>query len=374
MTKLTSLAFALLLNALAFSQSLCTNGSDSLLVTSTIISSPQCAGQCDGIAMAQATLGSGVYTYSWSGPGVSATGPTVTGLCAGVYTVNVTDAITGLSCVDSIIVVEPSPLFLFANVVPPTCPGACDGLLVLTSTGGTFPHLYSVNGSSWTTNTTYPNICEGVYTIQAQDANGCIETQTITVVASGAAFSATAVTLQNELTVCDGVVDVTISGGVGPFLVQWYDCSTHASVGTGAPLSNVCSGDYYAVVYDQGAANCPDTTGCVTVLPQTCNIVSTAFTTSETCFGACDGTVFANFTGGLPPYQVSIDGVNWFTATSAYTWPNVCARHLYSLCTGYDGMRGQHNASYRAARNTGDSRSSRCSAYHITTLPGYGYR
>lgn len=68
-----------------------------LTVTNTVITNPSCAGVCDGAITVTISGGTLPYTYQWYN-GVTPIGtnsPTITGLCAGNYSVQVTDASGG---------------------------------------------------------------------------------------------------------------------------------------------------------------------------------------------------------------------------------------------------------------------------------------
>lgn len=133
MKNLSLLLLALLSSwSIAFSQNqtVCQNASDSLGIEIQVLANASCAGSCDGFAYAQAYYGSGNYVYSWTGPnGYVATQPTVSALCAGTYTVIVTDVITGISCTLTASVSEPSPINLITTTQAETCTGACDGII-----------------------------------------------------------------------------------------------------------------------------------------------------------------------------------------------------------------------------------------------------
>ena len=73
-----------------------------LLISSSPVS---CAGACDGTATVGITGGVAPYVIVWAPPpGGGQDTPLATGLCAGVYTVTVTDVNTGCSATDDILV------------------------------------------------------------------------------------------------------------------------------------------------------------------------------------------------------------------------------------------------------------------------------
>lgn len=121
------------------------------------------------------TGGNGPFAFQWS-PAVtftlSTTGCTAAGLCAGTYTVTVLDT-NGCSAQAMLVIDEPPPLVIDnITALPETCPGTCDGSLVVTDPQGA---LYSFDaGVTWQQATQITGLCSGVYTVMMMDANGCL--------------------------------------------------------------------------------------------------------------------------------------------------------------------------------------------------------
>ena len=270
---------------------------------------------------ANVTGGIQPYTYQWfdcsNGTQIGST-QTVGNLCAGDYALVVTDT-TG--CMDSTACVTvldsgTCPVQFTENIIPETCAGLCNGSVTIIGFGGVGPYLYSFNLGPYTPQNTFSGLCAGTYDVTVLDSTlNCSHTHQV-VISSMSNINAVAAIVQNEVIGCDAVIGVNVTGGVGPYMVQWFDCATDSAVGIGTPLPNVCTGDYYAVVYDQGAGNCPDTTQCVSVLPVTCNIVGTGNMIPASCPNVCDGQIQVFATGGTSGlYEFSINGgFTWQTA------------------------------------------------------------
>lgn len=130
---------------------------------------------CHGGATASITLtlSGGTTAYNpvtWTGsPGASGTAPT--GLSAGTYTYNVTDANNCLAT-GNITITEPNPLVLSASVVDESSPGANDGRIYLTASGGTPPYSYTWS-SPGLFGPTATSLAVGIYRVTVIDANGC---------------------------------------------------------------------------------------------------------------------------------------------------------------------------------------------------------
>jgi len=86
-----------------------------------------CNGVCTGAADLTVSGGTTPYTYSWSN---SATTEDLSSLCAGTYSVTVTDANGCTAPVASVVIAEPPLLTVTVTGTDVTCNGACDDVMV----------------------------------------------------------------------------------------------------------------------------------------------------------------------------------------------------------------------------------------------------
>src|SRR5690606_10651095 len=111
--------------------------SPSQLTVSTTTTDASCNGDCDGTATATPNGGTAPYTYSWN-DALNQTTPTATGLCAGTYNVQVTDA-NGCFTVETVTINEPAVISPNLTTTDATC-GNPDGTATVAPTGGTAPY------------------------------------------------------------------------------------------------------------------------------------------------------------------------------------------------------------------------------------------
>lgn len=247
--------------------------SNALAVTIPVFSEPSCFGDCDGDATAIPTGGAGGYTYLWSVG--SATTQTVSGLCAGTYTVTVTDA-NSCTAVASVTVTEPSLLTASAVGTDASCGGVCDGSAVVTPSGGTGPYTYLWNDPNSQTDSTASGLCVGTYSVTVTDANGCTAIASATVDEPPLLTSTTSVTQPTCTNTNDGAIDLTVSGGVLNYSYSW---SPGGAVSE--DLSGILPGTYTVTVTD--ALGCT-LTQAVNVSPIT-NINANAGADTVICAG-----------------------------------------------------------------------------------------
>mgnify|MGYP000191197964 CR=1 FL=1 len=228
-----------------------------------------CHGVCDGTAdTTSVTGGTSPYTFDWlDNTGVS-TGiitPAATGLCAGDYTLETTDALGCLSYVD-LTISEPDTVILNPLFeINPTCAGVCDGQLVSNPIGGTLPFTFVWTPSAQNTITAI-DLCDGTYTVDITDANGCAFSQMGTVVDP----ATIAVTLDSIVdATCldspDGAIYIAISGGTPNYTTEWIS-QTLTDTLTDEDPTGLLPMDYYLTVTDANGCTYMDTLSVDTML------------------------------------------------------------------------------------------------------------
>ncbi|MEM6263750.1 MAG: T9SS type A sorting domain-containing protein [Bacteroidota bacterium] len=245
-----------------------------------------CAG--DSIVL---DAGSGFPAYLWS------TGETTQSIfvkAAGSYGVRVG---TG-SCSDStsVSVTQVSGPSVALNTHDATC-AATNGAARAISTGNA-PFTYT-----WTNGQTTDSIsglAPGNYSVTVVDANGCSDIQSFTINSTGGPTLAPAST-QNVT--CnggnDGDIQVTVSGGTGPFTYSWSNGTTSQN------LSMIPAGTYTLTVTDANS--------CVAVLTETLTEPAQAVdvllvtSTDVSCAAGVDGSATVTITGGTLPYTYTWD-------------------------------------------------------------------
>ncbi len=163
-----------------------------LVATTSVVASNQCAGDC--IAAEDLTIsgGTGPFSFTLNGgtPIVLPAGDSTysfTGLCAGTYDIIVTDA-NGCSTSPStttfviapISPIVPAGTVSIFNGYNVSCNGLTDGSITAAASGGAGVFTYSIDGTNFQSNTVFSGLSAGTYTITYKDANGCVETEQLT--------------------------------------------------------------------------------------------------------------------------------------------------------------------------------------------------
>jgi hypothetical protein len=178
-------------------------------------------GGSDGSIDVTASGGTSPYSYLWND---GSTDEDRTGLSAGTYTVTVTDA-NGCSAQATFTVYEPAcEVSVESEYQDVSCFGEADGTINITVSSGSGTQTYLWNDGS--TDEDRTGLAAGTYTVTITDAGGCVITQTFTI--SEPAVLEVSETHINVSVIGgnDGSIDLTVSGGTGPYTYQWNDGST----------------------------------------------------------------------------------------------------------------------------------------------------
>ncbi len=277
-----------------------------LLVASiTLGNNVSCNGANDGSATASATGGTTAYSFAWSN---GATTAAVTSLAAGTYTVTVTDANL---CTDTetITITEPTPVIaataLNNNV---SCFGGNDGSATASASGGSAPYTFAWSNGGNTA--TVSNLIAGTFTVTATDANGCDDTETITITEPATAVTA-AIALGNNVSCAggtDGAATASASGGTAPYTFAWSNGATTANA------TGLAAGTYTVTATD---ANGCDDTETITITEPAPLVASITLGSNVSCNGGNDGSATASASGGTTAYSFAwSNGATTATVTS----------------------------------------------------------
>lgn len=151
-------------------------------IIDAIISQPSCFGYDDGAITVTPSGGAGPYTYLWSPDGE--TTDNISGLSAGNYSVEVTDAL-GCVTVETFNVSQPTEIIIDYLVSNVECKTDDDGAIDISVSGGTEPYTYvwsTADGSGLSFNDEdQTGLTGGTYTVTVLDENSCSSTEDIVV-------------------------------------------------------------------------------------------------------------------------------------------------------------------------------------------------
>jgi len=274
-----------------------------------------CNGDTDGSI--DLTVNGGVdnqnYNYVWND---ASTLEDRVLLGVGTYSVVVTDA---NGCVTSETVVITEAVTVTSsftttdwNSFEIQCNGGNNGDITLNVLGGVTGQSYSydIDGVSNSANI-FSNLTAGTYVVRATDVNGCITSETVTMIEpSTAAISSYTQSDYNGVGVScngdiDGWIDLSVSGGVGSHTYAWSNGSNSEDI------NGIGAGNYIVTANDLNGCTTTETI----IITESVALTS-SYTQSDyngfgvSCNGSLDGSIDLSVNGG-------VDNI-----TYTYLWSN----------------------------------------------------
>jgi len=276
------------------------------LLTASAVGSSQvgCNDAADGVITVTANGGTGAYSYSLNG-GTPQASNIFSGLIAGIYTAIVRD-INGCSAATVAVTIS-NPSLLTASAIGSSqvsCNNASDGIITVTTTGGTGTLSYSLNGGNPQTSNVFNDLPSGTYSVVVRDTNGCLATTNTVIIANPTLLTASAegssqVSCNNA---ADGIITVTAHGGTGAYSYSLNGGTPQAS----NIFGGLIAGSYTVIVRD--VKGCSATTNAVIIANPKPLEVSAEGSSQVSCNNAADGIITVTAHGGTGAYSYSLNG------------------------------------------------------------------
>lgn len=253
------------------------------------VQEPTCNGFTNGIATANASGGSGAYSYAWN---TGATGQEVVG-GAGTYSVTVTDT-NGATASSSVVMGEASAVTASISNTGSICTNPGD--ITVNASGGVGNYAY--NWSNGSTNATQTGLAAGNYCVTVTDngGTGCgVVTCTTITNPLDVSLNIINVTCFNG---CDASIEAAVNGGIAPYSFQWSNGITAQT------NINLLPGTYTVTVTDGNGCQVVETA----TVANGITIDVGVQTTDANCGNNPDGTATFSATGGFAPYTYTVSG------------------------------------------------------------------
>lgn len=232
------------------------------------------------------------YAYKWSTDGES---QDLTQLVAGNYSSLITDAVGCFKSIDAQITEPPKFVASLESELNILCFGEETGNINVRVSGGVTPYNFIWSNEATTQN--LMNIPAGDYSLVATDANNCVQNVN-TSIEQPSEIVYEVSNIDNVLCFGEngGSVDVSISGGVGPYSYLWSNGSTTQDI------EKVPAGNY--------SVDITDANGCSHALEATITqpvqlSLNIANLENILCYGELKGAIDLNVNGGVEPYTFS---------------------------------------------------------------------
>lgn len=283
-----------------------------------------CNASDDGTIQLSASGGQGPYMYSLLGTIMLNTSGYFDSLAAQNYIGIIQDALGCIDTISPIIIIEPDPLLLSANVTNEKCFGDSNGIIQAFSVGGNGGHSFNLTpGLGSNSNGLFTNLSANSYTLIITDSLQCSDT-VFTQVASNPPQIFDSIVISRPLCFGDanGGINIFANGGKPSYL---YSINNSAFNGV-KNRTNLSSGQYNIIVQD--SENCTLDTIIELNDPSLITIASLS-NPFDSCFNPTSGEINVSAQGGsgiLNYYLVQ----NSETNTTGY-FNNLEYERLYQL-------------------------------------------
>jgi len=279
---------------------------------------------CSTNGSIQLTVSGGTppYNYSWS-PNVGS-GPAISNLTPGNYSVTVTD---NQSCqkIKSFTITSSVTAFTADAIVNDiTCKDANNGKITVIPSGGCSPYTIVWSDGQSAGVFSRENLAAGTYTATVTDNKGTTGTISRSITNPSFALTVSGVVTQPTVAGGNGQIVITVSGGQSPYTYLW----NNPSASTTKDLTAL-AGKYIVAVTD--ARGCRVFSSEFEIKDPVANVVIDVVANVDlyngfgvSCAGACDGKLKINQIVANTPFKIFLDGTE-------LTQPQLAAR---TFCAG----------------------------------------
>lgn len=206
----------------------------------------------------------------------------------------VNQACSGSETVQNFVITGPTLSISQTNA---TC-GNSNGSITASATGGAGTLTYSKDGISFQSSGSFTSLPAGIYTITVKDSIGCSTSTTVNLTNS----NGPTLSLSKTNAYCgasSGSITITGGGGTSPYSYSL----NNGTYRTNNVFDTLAGGTYLVTIKDN--------TGCINWTSITIDNIGNATVSSTTQNASCgnnNGIITINATGGVAPYQYSING------------------------------------------------------------------
>lgn len=208
-----------------------------------------------------------------------------------------------------------------------TCNGGTNGTITVNATGGVPPYQFSNdNGQNFQTGNVFSGLAAAQYPVLVKDAAGALSSiKNILISQPNAIGYTTQLTNPACYGAATGRIYFVPTGGIGPFN---YTINGGVSWQSSANFTLLVAGSYTVQVRDSR--------GCLgemrqVSLTQPTRLVTTTTVQDESCFQARDGVININGTGGVPPYQYTINNGQTWQANPVFSGLSAASTYIVKI-------------------------------------------
>ena len=258
------------------------------IVLEVLVDSVSCNGMTDASAALNIAGGTAPFAIQWFN---STTANTIQNLAIGTYSVDIIDS-NNCSQSQFFSVFEPFVLSVALTPTDISCFGVNDGVITPLVSGGNGGYSYLWSNAD--TNAVADSLMAGIYNVTVTDVKNCSLINYEIISEPAAIYQTTTVSHVSCYGAADGMIDLSVLGGVTPYSFDWSNGTTNED------LSNVVAGIYTLTIMD--ANNCMiNVTD--TIDEPFAPIFIQDSVINVNCSNAANGSILLEVTGGTAPYN-----------------------------------------------------------------------
>ncbi len=218
---------------------------DELSITDVHISNLICAGDQTGIITLSVEGGTGELRYYIND--VENTIPEFTGLSEGIYNIRVVDENTCQLTSDFQIETEQELTLQIEKLKTPDCFDSSDGIVRISSAGGSGNYQYSLDGIHFQTSPDFEGLAAGRYIFYTSDGNECLAAKPYVLLPPDPIrFTEIDMVAPSCNGQADGKLSFNITGNVGEYSIE-----VNGQMVNSQSLSELRAGNYYIKITDE---------------------------------------------------------------------------------------------------------------------------
>lgn len=251
-----------------------------------------CFGGSNGTVSLNVTGATGTPTITWTPGGY--TGANVTGLAAGTYTYNFSDANPAHAFSGTVTITQPGAAMVASlSTIGISCAGANDGqALASVTSGGNPPYSYAWSGGH-PNNPSATNLGPGPINVTITDANTCTATASGTISNSPTLVATMVTVIDSCFHSGKGSATVQVNGGVPPYTYAWNNLASD-TINAG-----IFAGSYTVTITDGNGCTLTST---AVVGGPSASVVAPNTKQDIACAGTASGSITVTASGGTGPY------------------------------------------------------------------------
>jgi large repetitive protein len=303
-----------------------------LQFTNAISTALSCIPGNDATISTTITGGTSPYNYTLNGVNSNNTSGNFGSLNANIYTIVASD-VNACTTVTIVNITNPiKPNIIAVSTTATGCIPNNTGTAIAVMANNVPSYSFTI-GSGNQTNNLFTNLVINNYSMTVTDTLNCKDTATFTIVVTpNPSITNTSISAASCDPICDGVVNITASGGIGAFTYNLNTITQSSNVYT-----NLCPANYTAVVTDANGCKAVSIIN-IPIQPNP-NIIN-VLATNISCNGANNGSITCSTIGGTPSYTFIINGANngtsgSFTALNPNTYSIVVTDNYGCKDTAY---------------------------------------